>query len=90
MQRLAAAAVLALAATSLAGCFGGSANNDTFSLTASPEVTGPSAKNRQILVPEPTALKALDSEQVVIRLSGVEIQYLSKARWSDQIGRAHV
>lgn len=85
MQRLAAAAVLALAATSLAGCFGGSANNDTFSLTASPEVTGPSAKNRQILVPEPTALKALDSEQVVIRLSGVEIQYLSKARWSDRL-----
>lgn len=85
MQRLAAAAVLVLAATSLAGCFGGSANNDTFSLTASPEVTGPSAKNRQILVPEPTALKALDSEQVVIRLSGVEIQYLSKARWSDRL-----
>ena len=84
MQRLAAAAVLGLAATSLAGCFGG-ASNDTFSLSASPEVTGPSAKDRQILIPEPTALKALDSEQVVIRLSGVEIQYLSKARWSDRL-----
>jgi cholesterol transport system auxiliary component len=84
MQRLATAAVLALVAMSLAGCFGG-ASNDTFSLSASPDVDGPSARNRQILIPEPTALKALDSEQIVIRLSGVEIQYLSKARWSDRL-----
>jgi len=85
MQRLATALVLAASAMSLAGCFGSSTDKDTFSLSAVPEVTGPSAKNRQILIPEPTALKALDSEQVVIRLSGVEIQYLSKARWSDRL-----
>jgi cholesterol transport system auxiliary component len=85
MQRLATALVLAASAVSLAGCFGASADKDTFSLSAVPEVTGPSAKNRQILIPEPTALKALDSEQVVIRISGVEIQYLSKARWSDRL-----
>jgi cholesterol transport system auxiliary component len=85
MQRLATALVLAASAMSLAGCLGGSADKDTYSLSAMPEVTGPSAKNRQILIPEPTALKALDSEQVVIRISGVEIQYLSKARWSDRL-----
>ena len=85
MQRLATALVLAASAMSLSGCLGGGADKDTFSLSAMPEVTGPSAKNRQILIPEPTALKALDSEQVVIRLSGVEIQYLSKARWSDRL-----
>ncbi|CAN7376202.1 ABC-type transport auxiliary lipoprotein family protein [Rhizobium sp. LjRoot254] len=85
MQRLATALVLATSAMSLSGCLGGSADKDTFSLSAVPEVTGPSAKNRQILIPEPTALKALDSEQVVIRISGVEIQYLAKARWSDRL-----
>lgn len=85
LQRLATALVLAASAISLGGCFGGSADKDTFSLSAVPEVMGPSAKNRQILIPEPTALKALDSEQVVIRLSGVEIQYLSKTRWSDRL-----
>jgi cholesterol transport system auxiliary component len=85
MQRLATALVLAASAMSLAGCLGGSADKDTYSLSAMSEVTGPSAKNRQILIPEPTALKALDSEQVVIRISGVEIQYLSKARWSDRL-----
>ena len=85
MQRLATALVLAASAMSLSGCLGGSADKDTFSLSAVPQVMGPSAKNRQILIPEPTALKALDSEQVVIRISGVEIQYLSKARWSDRL-----
>ena len=85
IRRLAAATVLALSATALAGCGGGGANKDTFGLSSVPEIEGPSAKNRQILVPEPTAVKALDSEQVVIRLSGVEIQYLSKARWGDRL-----
>lgn len=77
--------MLALSGAILSGCFGASADKDTFGLSASPSVHGPSAKNRQILVTEPTALKALDSEQVVIRLSGVEIQYLSKARWGDRL-----
>ena len=84
-RHLATATVLALSAVMLAGCLGGGANKDTYGLSASPEVAGPSAKNRQILITEPTALKALDSEQVVIRLSGVEIQYLSKARWGDRL-----
>ncbi|MBL0372755.1 membrane integrity-associated transporter subunit PqiC [Rhizobium sp. KVB221] len=75
-----------LLAAGLSGCAGG-ARDDTFSLSSVPEVVGPTAKNRQILVPEPTALKALDSEQVVIRLSGSEIQYLSKSRWSDRLPR---
>ncbi|MBX9457422.1 MAG: membrane integrity-associated transporter subunit PqiC [Rhizobium sp.] len=82
---MAAATVLALSATMLAGCLGGGASKDTFGLSAAPRIEGPSAKNRQILVPEPTAVKALDSEQVVIRLSGVEIQYLSDARWGDRL-----
>jgi cholesterol transport system auxiliary component len=84
VRRLAATTVLALSAAMLAGC-GGGANKDTFGLSTVSAVEGPSAKNRQILVPEPTAVKALDSEQVVIRLSGVEIQYLSKARWGDRL-----
>jgi cholesterol transport system auxiliary component len=84
IRRLAASAALVLSTTVLAAC-GGGANKDTFGLSTAAEVEGPSAKNRQILVPEPTAVKALDSEQVVIRLSGVEIQYLSKARWGDRL-----
>lgn len=80
------AIVLPLLAVALAGC-GTSAKNDTFDLSASVSGDGPSAKSRQILVQQPTALKALDSEQIVIRVSSSEIQYLSKAQWSDKLPR---
>jgi len=77
------AAVCFIAAI-LSAC-GGKANNDTYSLSTSPLVEGRNSTNKQILVPEPTALKALDSEQVVIRLSPSEIQYLAASQWSDRL-----
>jgi cholesterol transport system auxiliary component len=80
------AITLPLLALVLAGC-GTSAKNDTFDLSASVNANGPSAKGRQILVAQPTALRALDSEQIVIRVSPSEIQYLSKAQWSDKLPR---
>lgn len=77
---------LPLTAALLSGC-GTKANNDTFDLSLTPAVDGPSARNRQILVPEPTALKMLDSEQVVVRVSPSEVQYLSNSRWGDRLPR---
>lgn len=73
-----------LLVAALSAC-AGKANNDTYSLSSSPVIEGPSSSRKQILVPEPTALKALDSDQVVIRLSGSEIQYLAKSQWSDRL-----
>jgi cholesterol transport system auxiliary component len=78
--------ILPLAAALLSGC-GSKANNDTFDLSLTPSATGPSARNRQILVPEPTAVKMLDSEQVVVRVSPSEVQYLSESRWGDRLPR---
>ena len=69
----------------LASCGGGAAKNDTFGLSSVPEVTGPTARGQQILVPEPSALKALDSDQIVIRPSLAEIQYLSRSQWNDRL-----
>jgi cholesterol transport system auxiliary component len=77
---------LPLTAALLSGC-GTKANNDTFDLSLTPAVDGPSARNRQILVPEPTALKMLDSEQVVVRISPSEVQYLANSRWGDRLPR---
>ncbi|WEZ83310.1 ABC-type transport auxiliary lipoprotein family protein [Rhizobium sp. 32-5/1] len=77
-------AAVCLFAATLSAC-AGKANNDTYSLSASPQVEGPNSTSKQILVPEPTALKALDSEQVVIRLSPSEIQYLAASQWSDRL-----
>ncbi|MCF3641947.1 ABC-type transport auxiliary lipoprotein family protein [Rhizobium sp. TRM95111] len=78
-------ASVVLVAATLASCGGGQARNDTFSLSAMPVIEGPSARNRQILVPEPSALKALNSEQVVIKPTVSEIQYLAEAQWSDRL-----
>lgn len=80
------AVVFPLLTISLTGC-GTAAKNDTFDLTARASVEGPSVRNRQILIPTPTALKALDSEQIVVRTSPSEIQYLSRAQWSDRLPR---
>ncbi|MBZ9788906.1 ABC-type transport auxiliary lipoprotein family protein [Rhizobium sp. 3T7] len=70
----------------LAGC-GTTAKNDTYDLSASATGSGPAAKGRQILVQQPTALKAIDSEQIVIRVAPSQIQYLSKAQWGDKLPR---
>ncbi len=78
-----AAALLSLG---LAAC-STAASNDTFDLASSVSVEGPAVRNRQLLVPEPTALKALDSDSILVRVSGTEIQYLSKAQWSDRLPR---
>ncbi|WJR66706.1 ABC-type transport auxiliary lipoprotein family protein [Neorhizobium sp. CSC1952] len=75
---------LPLVAALVSGC-GSKANNDTFDLSLTPSGEGPSARNRQILVPEPTALKLLNSEQVVVRVSPSEIQYLANSRWGDRL-----
>lgn len=85
-SRLAAVSATALL---LVGCGGGAAKNDTFDLSAVPTVEGPAATSRQILIPEPSALKALNSEQIVIRLTGSEIQYLAASQWSDRLPRMY-
>jgi cholesterol transport system auxiliary component len=77
---------LPLMALLLAGC-GTKANNDTFDLSLTPMADAPTARNKQILVPEPTALKSLDSEQVLVRVSPSEIQYLADSQWGDRLPR---
>ena len=40
---------------------------------------------RQVLVPEPSALKVLDGQNIVIRGRDGSVQYLGGARWSDRL-----
>lgn len=69
----------------LAGC-GTTTPLDTFNLSApQPGVSSPSSKNTQLLVPTPTALKALDSENIVVSSAPGSIEYLKGAQWGDRL-----
>ncbi|MBB4187515.1 ABC-type transport auxiliary lipoprotein family protein [Sinorhizobium terangae] len=80
-------AVIFSLAMALAGCGTRAAVNDTFSLATAPIVKGQASTNRQILVPEPTALQTINNDRIVIRLSRSELQFLAKAQWGDRLPR---
>ncbi|MBO6716365.1 MAG: membrane integrity-associated transporter subunit PqiC [Rhizobiaceae bacterium] len=84
---VAAAAIVTL----LPGCalLGGSTPEpfDTYELNAAVPSVGGRQTRRQVLVTEPSALKSLDSENIVIKPSPGTIQYLKGARWADRLPR---
>jgi cholesterol transport system auxiliary component len=58
-----------------------------YDLTA-PQSIGPTSGTRlQILVPEPSALKSLDTERIAARPTDIEYAYLPDAVWSDRLPR---
>ncbi|WP_197434454.1 ABC-type transport auxiliary lipoprotein family protein [Agrobacterium vitis] len=83
---LRAACTLSILGVMLAGC--GTTPNDTYDLASiRAATTTQSAQKRQVLVADPTALKVLDSDMIVVRVSGTEMQYLAKSQWSDKLPR---
>ena len=80
-------ALALLAALPVAACGGGPAPS-TFDLTAPRQGLRPTGSSRSVIVvAEPTAVFALDSERIVIRTSGGELTYLPRAQWSDRLPR---
>jgi cholesterol transport system auxiliary component len=79
---------LALLALSIAGCAalpgGGPAPLDTFELSA-PSLAAHGHSRRQILIAQPSALKALDSQNIVIKPSDRSIEFLKGAQWADRL-----
>ncbi len=84
------ASVVAGLCVALAGCSllgGGSSALATFDLDAPTGAAATHATAAQVLVPEPVALKALDTERIVVRPSANEISYYPGAQWSDRLPR---
>ncbi len=81
----------AVLGSSLSGCAlvgGGPAPLDTFELTMQARpADGPQRGRTQVLIAEPTALRSLDGQEIVIRTSPRSIEYLSGAQWSDRLPR---
>ncbi|QKC90363.1 ABC transporter [Mesorhizobium sp. NZP2234] len=88
MKSIVSRSGLALLALVLASCAalpgGGPAPLDTFELSA-PSVDAHGHSRKQILIAQPSALKALDSQNIVIKPSDRSIQYLKGAQWADRL-----
>jgi len=72
----------------LSGCAllgGGSKPLDTYELTAPAAGDGRGRSNRQILIAEPSALKALDGQNIVISPAPGSIEFLKGAQWADRL-----
>jgi len=75
----------------LAGCaaLGGvTPSADTYELGV-PTISeaSPVRAGTQILIAEPQALKALDSQNIVVRTDPLTIRYLDESQWSDRLPR---
>jgi cholesterol transport system auxiliary component len=79
--------LLAAASALLAGC-GGGPPPSTFDLSAPRgAVRRLSGGGRAIVVQEPSAIAALDSERIVVRAANSELTYLPRAQWADRLPR---
>ncbi len=81
-----AAAAIAAAMAGCAALGGGGPPPATYDLAAPDSFPGLRAGTRaQILIQEPAALKALDSERIVVKPSDSAVEYMAKAQWSDRL-----
>lgn len=58
---------------------------DTFDLTAPADVTKSKGRGAMLLVGDPNAIQAVDSERIVARTSAGQVTYVPKAQWSDKL-----
>ncbi len=70
---------------SLAAC-GGQPQRTTFDLTAPGDVGRVGGARGQLVVNEPTATQALDTDRILVRDNGV-LSYLPDAQWADRLPR---
>lgn len=80
-------AVLALTLSGCALLGGGSTPLDTYELTAPSSLAQHARRRMQILIAEPSALKALDGQNIVIKRNSGLIEYLKGAQWADRLPR---
>lgn len=85
--RLSAIALALLAAGCAALPGGGPAPLDTFELSAPEGPAKQAPGSTQILIAEPTALKSLDTQNIVIAPTPASIEYLDGAQWADRLPR---
>ncbi|WP_327624635.1 ABC-type transport auxiliary lipoprotein family protein [Aurantimonas sp. A3-2-R12] len=87
MRAMCKPVLIALLTLGLSACVT-SAPPDTFEISAPPLVPNVAGRTRaQILIPEPTAIKTLDSEKIVVKPTPYSVEYLANSQWSDRLPR---
>jgi cholesterol transport system auxiliary component len=79
-------AIVAIAAAGLGAC-GGSSAPITYDLTAPRDFGRVASGRSHLVIAEPTATQALDSERVIIRDSTGAISFLGGVQWADRLTR---
>ena len=86
--RVAKVAALPFALAGCAAVTGVLPSADTYELgVPTIDSARPVRRGTQILIAEPQALKALDSQNVVVQTDSLTIRYLGKSQWSDRLPR---
>ena len=86
MKRTGLIAMLSIGLGSCASL--GSTPPDTYEISAPTASAKASGTTRaQILIPEPTAIKTLDSNQIVVKPTSFAVEYLENSQWSDRLPR---
>ncbi|KAB0680843.1 ABC-type transport auxiliary lipoprotein family protein [Aureimonas leprariae] len=88
-HRFRMSAALALV-SALSGCaaLGGTTPRDTYELSSpSTAASAPARKRLQLLIPDPTAIKTLDSNQIVVKPTPYSVEALQNSQWSDRLPR---
>ena len=58
---------------------------DTYEISPPKVVKMPGATRAQLLIPEPTAIKTLDSDKIVVKPTPYTVEYLGNSQWSDRL-----
>ncbi|SJZ87284.1 ABC-type transport auxiliary lipoprotein family protein [Consotaella salsifontis] len=59
---------------------------DTYEISSPKAVTATARASRtQILIAEPTALRTLDGDKIVVKTSPYTVEYLADSQWSDRL-----
>ena len=77
--------IAALVVALFAGCT--SVPPDTFEIASPTNVAVKGGSRAQLLIPEPTAIKTLDNDKIVVKTAPYAIQYLGQSQWSDRLPR---
>lgn len=85
-RRAAAWSAAGFAALLLAGC-SGSTPLETFDLSVPPGSGRPAPRARQVVVAEPVALQALESDRIVVRSQEGTISFVGGVQWADRLPR---